>query len=73
MAEFGEQIKGPGEEDVPVERKAAIALRYDVDRDKAPLILATGRGAVAGNRHPQRRPQPIGKLDARREALRGVL
>jgi len=54
MAEFDEQIKGPGEEGVPIEdqttpteRKAAIALRYDVDRDKAPLVLATGRGAVA--------------------------
>ena len=47
MAEFDEQIKDPGEENAPVERKTAIALRYDVDRDKAPLILATGRGAVA--------------------------
>ena len=35
------------EQDKPAERKAAIALRYDVDRDKAPLVLATGRGAVA--------------------------
>lgn len=54
MAEFDEKIKGPGEEGVPVreqttpsERKAAIALRYDIDRDKAPLILASGRGPVA--------------------------
>ncbi|MFH1361200.1 MAG: EscU/YscU/HrcU family type III secretion system export apparatus switch protein [bacterium] len=29
------------------ERKTAIAVRYDVDRDKAPLVLATGRGLVA--------------------------
>ena len=29
------------------EKKAAVALRYDIDRDKAPLILATGRGPVA--------------------------
>jgi flagellar biosynthesis protein len=28
-------------------RRAAIAMRYDVESDKAPLILATGRGAVA--------------------------
>lgn len=28
-------------------RKAAIAIRYDMDRDKAPLIIATGRGPVA--------------------------
>ncbi|MFH1576497.1 MAG: EscU/YscU/HrcU family type III secretion system export apparatus switch protein [Candidatus Margulisiibacteriota bacterium] len=54
MAEVNEQIKGPGEEGVPseelskpAERKAAIALRYDVDRDKAPLIIASGRGAMA--------------------------
>ncbi len=54
MAEINERIKGPGEEGVPVreqttpsERKAAVALRYDIDRDKAPLILASGRGPVA--------------------------
>jgi flagellar biosynthesis protein len=35
--------KGQGEE-----RKTAIALRYDIDRDKAPLVLASGRGTVAG-------------------------
>jgi flagellar biosynthesis protein len=52
MAE--ERIKGPGEELEEVrdkttqpERKTAVALRYDVDRDKAPLIIATGRGPVA--------------------------
>ena len=28
-------------------RKAAIAMRYDVDKDKAPMILATGRGPIA--------------------------
>ncbi|MFA6430853.1 MAG: EscU/YscU/HrcU family type III secretion system export apparatus switch protein [Candidatus Margulisiibacteriota bacterium] len=31
----------------PADKKAAIALRYDLDRDKAPLILASGRGQVA--------------------------
>ena len=35
------------EKDKPKKRKAAVALRYDLDRDKAPLILASGRGAVA--------------------------
>lgn len=29
------------------QKKAAVALRYDIDRDKAPLILASGRGPVA--------------------------
>lgn len=28
-------------------KRAAIALRYDADKDRAPLILATGRGPVA--------------------------
>ena len=52
MAE--EKIKGPGEEleaardkTTPSDRKAAVALRYDVDKDKAPLIVASGRGPVA--------------------------
>lgn len=31
----------------PETRKTAIALRYNVDKDKAPLILATGRGPIA--------------------------
>ena len=54
MAEVDARVKGPGEEGVPpreqttpTERKAAIALRYDVDRDKAPLVIASGRGPVA--------------------------
>jgi len=29
------------------DKRSAIALRYDVEKDKAPLILATGRGPVA--------------------------
>jgi len=52
MAE--ERIKGPGEEieeirekTTPSERKTAVAMRYDIDRDKAPLVLASGRGPVA--------------------------
>lgn len=31
----------------PEKPKAAVALRYDVDRDKAPLVVASGRGVVA--------------------------
>jgi len=51
MAE--ERIKGPGEEiENPAEKttpdkKTAVAIRYDIDKDKAPLILATGKGPVA--------------------------
>lgn len=30
-----------------IEKRTAVALRYDVDKDKAPLILASGRGRVA--------------------------
>ncbi len=50
MAE--EKIKGPGEEaegreKTTPEKKTAIALRYDIDRDRAPLVLATGKGPVA--------------------------
>ena len=29
------------------ERKTAVAIRYDVDHDRAPLILASGRGPIA--------------------------
>lgn len=28
-------------------KRTAVAVRYDLDKDKAPLILATGRGPVA--------------------------
>ena len=28
-------------------RRTAVAMRYDVESDKAPLILASGRGAIA--------------------------
>lgn len=52
MAE--ERIEIPPEEEArepeeaPVEgKRSAVALRYDVDRDRAPLILASGRGPVA--------------------------
>ena len=54
MAEINERIKGPGEDDLTPrdktteeKRKTVVALRYDIDRDRAPLVLATGRGAVA--------------------------
>ena len=28
-------------------KKAAVAIRYNVEKDKAPLILASGRGPIA--------------------------
>lgn len=28
-------------------RKTVVAIRYDIDRDKAPLVVAAGRGLVA--------------------------
>jgi flagellar biosynthesis protein len=28
-------------------KRTAVAMRYDVEKDKAPLILASGRGEVA--------------------------
>jgi len=31
----------------PQARRTAVAMRYDVEKDKAPLILASGRGAIA--------------------------
>ena len=31
----------------PSGKRAAVAIRYDADKDKAPLILATGRGPIA--------------------------
>lgn len=47
-----ERVEIPPEEGAPEEplkedKRSAIALRYDVDRDRAPLILASGRGPVA--------------------------
>jgi flagellar biosynthesis protein len=47
-----ERIEIPPEEgEAPAaakeDKRAAVALRYDVDKDKAPMILASGRGPVA--------------------------
>jgi len=44
-----ERIEIPPEEEKPpkADKRTAVALRYDVDRDRAPLILASGRGPVA--------------------------
>ncbi|OGC14202.1 hypothetical protein A3J90_02380 [candidate division WOR-1 bacterium RIFOXYC2_FULL_37_10] len=28
-------------------KKTVVALRYDVDKDRAPLVLASGRGPIA--------------------------
>jgi flagellar biosynthesis protein len=41
--------EGAAEAEKPAEpaKRRAVALRYDVDKDKAPLILATGRGPIA--------------------------
>lgn len=33
--------------DVPSQKRTAVALRYDVEKDAAPLVLASGRGVVA--------------------------
>ena len=41
------EAEEPGVEKAPEKRKAAIAIRYDIDRDKAPLVIASGRGLVA--------------------------
>ena len=41
------EIPSAGTPDKDSGRKAAIAVRYDVDHDRAPLILATGRGSIA--------------------------
>jgi flagellar biosynthesis protein len=46
-------ILGPGEElpenreKTTPARKTAVAIRYDIDKDKAPLVIASGRGPVA--------------------------
>jgi len=37
----------PDIEQAPLEKRTAIAIRYDVEKDSAPLILASGRGVVA--------------------------
>ena len=29
------------------DKRSAIALRYDVDKDKAPVIIAAGKGSIA--------------------------
>lgn len=40
MAEEKKEKPTPG-------KRTAVAMRYDIEKDKAPLILASGRGAVA--------------------------
>ncbi|MFA4967234.1 MAG: EscU/YscU/HrcU family type III secretion system export apparatus switch protein [Candidatus Margulisiibacteriota bacterium] len=49
MAEEKVNIPPPeeGENKSPQKKRAAVAMRYDVDRDKAPVILATGKGPIA--------------------------
>lgn len=45
------RVEIPPDESPPspakADKRTAVALRYDVDRDRAPLILASGRGPVA--------------------------
>lgn len=36
-----------GETPAAPSRRSAIALRYNVEQDRAPMILATGRGPIA--------------------------
>ena len=44
---MAEEEKKEEERKGPAPQRAAIALRYDVEKDKAPFVIATGRGAVA--------------------------
>jgi len=56
-------------------RKTAVAIRYDIDKDKAPLIIASGRGPVADeilriadeNRIPMYEDPELAKLLAKLE------
>jgi len=43
------EIPPEPEAETPAEpsRRSAIALRYNVEQDRAPMILATGRGPIA--------------------------
>ncbi|MBU0630198.1 MAG: EscU/YscU/HrcU family type III secretion system export apparatus switch protein [Candidatus Margulisbacteria bacterium] len=45
MAE--EEKQQPNEGEKKPERKTVVAVRYDIDRDKAPMVLATGKGMMA--------------------------
>ncbi len=51
MAEIKEQLRNIKKksqlEEAGDKKRTAIALRYDVDKDAAPLVLASGRGVVA--------------------------
>ncbi len=48
MAITRSNIRPEPETDPTVEQKA-VALRYDMDRDQAPRVIAKGRGHVAEN------------------------
>ena len=39
--------KEEGEEPRRPDKRTAIAMRYDLDKEKAPLVIASGRGPVA--------------------------
>lgn len=47
MAESINYKEIPPEQPPQGEKRTAVAVRYDVDKDKAPLVLAAGRGPVA--------------------------
>ena len=49
MGEQGIRItqNPPEVEDPNKQKRTAIALRYDIEKDAAPLVLASGRGRVA--------------------------
>lgn len=48
MAEIIEKEKTETEDKPESEkRRTAVALRYDVEKDRAPLIIASGRGPIA--------------------------
>lgn len=50
MAEKKEAVKEIKPEIIPAgkdKKRTAVALRYDIEKDAAPLVLASGRGLVA--------------------------
>lgn len=46
LTDLGEE-KTPLHPQTPIEKQAAVALKYEREKDEAPKIAASGRGAVA--------------------------
>jgi flagellar biosynthesis protein len=44
---LAEEKENKDEKKPALTKRLAVAIRYDVEKDKAPLIIATGRGTVA--------------------------